>query len=124
MHAAKEQLKAILHNISAGIIVQDDSDTIIYANEAAARITGYPSTEAIVKTTGPALLAQIEVSDEQGHLLSVAQLPGSKAVASALHFLFRKLPTQRDENAYAQHNPDPHDIGNEAERTGARREEG
>jgi PAS domain S-box-containing protein len=80
LHAAKEQLEAILHNINDGIIVQDESGKIIYANQAAAQIADSPSVEAMVKTSVLTYLDQFEVSDEQGNLLSAEQLPGSRAL--------------------------------------------
>ncbi len=80
LHAAKEQLEAILHNINDGIIVQDESCAIIYANEAVARIVGYPSVEAIVQEPPLAYFDKFDITDESGHPLSAEQFPRRRSL--------------------------------------------
>jgi PAS domain S-box-containing protein len=80
LHAAKEQLEAILHNINDGIVVHDAYGKIIYANQAVAKMTGYPSVEALLQAPPPTLLDEFDLIDEFGHRLLAAEMPGRRAL--------------------------------------------
>jgi len=72
---AREQLEVILQNVADGIIVYNQHRQIIYANEAAAHLTGFSSVQAMLETLPNRILAQFELIDEQGHPFPLSQLP-------------------------------------------------
>ncbi|GEM_PF-1602088 len=77
---ARHQLETILHNIADGILVQDTTGTIIYANHKAAMLAGYTSAEDILQMPSPAYWEQFEITDEEGHRLPLSQLPAGRVI--------------------------------------------
>lgn len=77
---AKEQLEIILHNIADGIVVQDTDGKIIYANQAAATFTDYPSVEELLDAPPLAYLDRFEITDEQGNSVPFTSFPGRRAL--------------------------------------------
>lgn len=63
---ARDQLDIILQGVTDGIIVYDTHSQIIYANEAAAQMTGYTSIQDMLQTPPPGIVARYEIVDEQG----------------------------------------------------------
>ncbi len=80
LHTAKEQLEVILYNVDDGIMVQDVTGKIIYANLAAARVAGCASVEELLQAPLLAYLERLDITGEQGHPLSAALLPGRRAI--------------------------------------------
>ena len=80
LRAAKEQLEIILTNIADGIVVQDANGKIIYANHAAALLTGYDSVEAWLAAPPLAYLEKFDIFDEQGNPFPLKNLPGRRAI--------------------------------------------
>ena len=85
LRAAKEQLEIILTNIADGIVVQDAAGKIIYANHAAALMTGYDSVEAWLAAPLLAYLERFDIFDEQGHPFPLNKLPGRRAIQGEAH---------------------------------------
>jgi signal transduction histidine kinase len=85
LKAAKEQLEIILTNIADGIVVQDATGKIIYANHAAALMTGYDSVEAWLAAPPLAYLEKFEIFDEQGNPFPLTNLPGRRAIQGEAH---------------------------------------
>ena len=79
--ASRDQLEAILHGVADGITAQDTSARIIYANEAAARLVGFPSAKDLVETPLEELMARFEIMDEGGRPSSADKLPGHRVLA-------------------------------------------
>ncbi len=75
---ARQQLEVIFQNIADGILVQDTTGTIIYANQKAALLAGYASAEELPQISALTYWEQFDITDEEGHLLS--QLPRSKVI--------------------------------------------
>ncbi len=65
IHQSRDQLDIILHGVADGIVVNDIHHRIIYANEAAARMTGFASIQELMETPAPAAAARFEIIDEQ-----------------------------------------------------------
>ena len=76
------ELAAILANVGDGITVQRPDGTLVYSNDAAARLCGLESGEELVRLTGPALLERFAIVGEDGAPLARDELPGRKAMAT------------------------------------------
>lgn len=81
---SKQQLEAIFQNIADGITVQDKSGTVIYVNDAGAKLSGFVSAQEMltfdVEMLRAHILERIEMKDEFGQALSFADLPATKAL--------------------------------------------
>jgi PAS domain S-box-containing protein len=62
---SRDQLDIILRGVADGIIVYDIHSHIIYANEAAAQLTGSASVETVIETSATGIAARYEIIDEQ-----------------------------------------------------------
>ena len=80
---SSSELAAILANVGDGITAQRPDGELVYANDAAARLTGLESGEELVRMSGAALLAQFEIVGEDGQPLPLDELPGRRASATA-----------------------------------------
>ncbi|HEX5850883.1 MAG TPA: PAS domain S-box protein [Rubrobacter sp.] len=80
LRASRDQLEAILLGAAEGITAQDPTGKIIYANEAAARMTGFSSVQEMTTSSPDEVLARYEIRDEEGNLLPIEKLPGRRAL--------------------------------------------
>ncbi len=80
LRRSRDQLAIILRGVADGITVQDTTGELIYANEAAARIIGYPSVQALQESPVNEVMQRFEVMDELGQPLPLSQLPGRRAL--------------------------------------------
>ncbi|MFL5695028.1 MAG: PAS domain S-box protein [Ktedonobacteraceae bacterium] len=80
LQTAKDQLEAILYNVNDGIMVQDATGKIIYANLAAAHLAGCTSVEELLHAPLLTYLERIDITDEQGCPLPATLLPGRRAI--------------------------------------------
>ncbi|HEX2091769.1 MAG TPA: ATP-binding protein [Longimicrobiaceae bacterium] len=69
-------LALVLGTIADGVTVQDASGRLVYANEAAARVVGYPSAEAFVAASPQEIFSRFEILDERGAPFPLDHLPG------------------------------------------------
>jgi PAS domain S-box-containing protein len=81
----KRDLKAVLDHIVDGVVVQDMDAQIVYINEAAASLLGFPDAAAALKAGRDQILRQVQLFDEQGRALPVDMLPGREALRGAAH---------------------------------------
>lgn len=65
----------ILSAIAGGVTVQDRTGRLVYANEAAAQIIGYPTAEALLAAPLPEVTARFELLDAEGRPISTQALP-------------------------------------------------
>ena len=79
LHESQSQLAVVLANVADGITVTRPGGELLYANEAAARLIGYESTEALLAATDR--LDRFELFDEERQPLPLEQLPGRRALA-------------------------------------------
>lgn len=78
---ARDQLEIILQGVADGIIVYENDRKVIYANEAAARLTGFPSIAAMLHTSSADILAQFTIVDENMQPFSPSLLPHRRVLA-------------------------------------------
>ena len=70
-------LAAILGGIAEGVTVQDAQGRLIYANEVAARMSGFASPDEF-KQASPDVMQRFELFDEAGHPFPFDRLPGRR----------------------------------------------
>lgn len=80
LRQSKDKLEAILSGITEGITVQTPEGGLIYANETAAQITGYPSAEAMLQIGTTNFAELYEIYDEWGNPFPIERLPGRLAL--------------------------------------------
>jgi K+-sensing histidine kinase KdpD len=80
---ARDRLAIILDGIADGITVQDPSGRLIYANETAAKASGYASADELLRASGAAVLGQFTLVDEHGDPFPFDRLPGRVAIGGA-----------------------------------------
>jgi PAS domain S-box-containing protein len=80
LRESRDQLAIILRGVADGITAQDPLGRLIYANDAAARITGYPSVQALLEAPPVEILSKFEILDADRQPLPVAELPGRLAL--------------------------------------------
>jgi PAS domain S-box-containing protein len=78
--ASLDELRTILSHIDDGITVQDVSGRLVFANNAAARLSGFASADEMLAADMSTFIAAFEMSDEQGNSLALADLPGRRAL--------------------------------------------
>jgi PAS domain S-box-containing protein len=79
MRASRDELAAIVSTIDEGITVRD-RERLIFANDAAAQVTGYASAEEFL-TAQSGVLGRYDIFDEEGNPMAVEALPGRRAMA-------------------------------------------
>jgi PAS domain S-box-containing protein len=81
LERSRQLLDVITLGLADGVTVQDRSGALVYANEAAARMSGVPSAEDMLATPVTELLARFEMRTENGEPFPVDRLPGRRALA-------------------------------------------
>src|SRR5690242_15906950 len=76
-----EVLEHVLGALHEGVLVVDASGRRVYANEEAARLTGYPSVAALLEAPPEEAAARFEIRDRSGRPLEPDELPGRRALA-------------------------------------------
>lgn len=77
LRRSRDQLAAILSGIAEGVTVQDLEGRLIYANEIAARLSGFASVDDFKQAT-PSAVARFTLWDEAGNPFPLDQLPGRR----------------------------------------------
>jgi PAS domain S-box-containing protein len=77
-------LLALLDAVADGIIAQDRTGRLIYANPAAARLVGYNSPEEMVRAVPSRVVDRYDLLDEYGRPVPVEELPGRRALAGVV----------------------------------------
>jgi PAS domain S-box-containing protein len=80
LRRSRDQLQAIFQSVAEGITVQDPTGRLIYANDAAARQTGFASVEEFLATPLSGIMQRFELTDESGAPFSFQRLPGRQAL--------------------------------------------
>jgi PAS domain S-box-containing protein len=80
LRSSRDELRVILEGVADGVTAQDPTGRIIYANEAAARMIGYSSGQALVKAPLGEVMERFEVLDEEGSPFPLEKLPGRRAL--------------------------------------------
>jgi PAS domain S-box-containing protein len=66
----------ILARVADGITVQDEHGRLVYANDAAARLTGFDSSDELLATSIPKVLQRFELLGEDRKPFPLERLPG------------------------------------------------
>ena len=74
-------MEVVLRGVADGITAQDPTGRIIYANETAARLVGYPSASEFIGAPVQEVMARFEVFDEEGQPFPLERLPGRRALS-------------------------------------------
>lgn len=85
LRRSRDQLEVILTNVDDGIIVQDASGKIIYANHVVAIRAGYTSAEEMLATSPSTYWERVDLTDEQGRSFPFSQLPGRRAMGGEVN---------------------------------------
>jgi PAS domain S-box-containing protein len=80
LRRSRDELEVILGGVADGVTAQDPTGRVIYANETAARMVGYPSGRAFVEAPLQEVMERFEVFDEEGHPFPLENLPGRRAL--------------------------------------------
>lgn len=78
---ARDQLDIILQGVADGIIVYNSDSQIVYANEAAAHMTGNASVRNMLETQQANIVARYEIIDEQGQPFPISQFTHKRVFA-------------------------------------------
>lgn len=81
LRQSRDQLMAILDGVADGVTAQDASGKMVYANEAALELLGFPSVKAIQAVPIRYILSRFDIFDEDGEPLTPDRLPGRQALA-------------------------------------------
>jgi PAS domain S-box-containing protein len=81
LRASRDQLEAVLRGVAEGITARDPTRKVIYANEAAARLTGFSSVQQVMTSSPAEILARYKILDEEGNPFPLDRLPGRRALA-------------------------------------------
>ena len=100
LSASQVQLDIILKGVADGITVQDHTGRLVYANEEAAAMVGYPSAQALVEAPLEEVMGRFELLDETGKPFPLERLPGRLALQGERNpealVRFRVLETSED----------------------------
>jgi PAS domain S-box-containing protein len=95
--AVREQLDAILGGIADGVIVQREDGTFIYANDAAARMSGFDSVTTYLGASTFEVSQRLAVLDAEGRPFPYDELPSRRAfrgeLAPEMVVQFRRVDT-------------------------------
>ncbi len=80
LHLSREQLAIVLAGIADGITALNPSGELIYANDTAAHLIGYPSAQTLLAVPVADIMRKFELFDEAGHPLPLDDLPGPRAL--------------------------------------------
>ena len=87
VHSSRRQLAAIVQSSSDGITVQEADGRLVFANDAAAQLTGFDTAEELIATPAEQILSRFELLDHDGETpLGWDSLPGRLAFADAREF--------------------------------------
>ena len=80
LRRSRDQLEIILSGVADGIIAQDANGQVFYANETAARVTGYSSVRAFVEAPLQEVISKVELLDAEGRPFPLERLPGRRVL--------------------------------------------
>ena len=75
-----DDLRAILEGVADSVTAQGPDGSLVYANEAAVRVLGFPSAEALLAAPLAKIMARWMLLTPEGEPQSLAELPGRLAL--------------------------------------------
>ena len=115
LRESREQLETILGTVDEGIVVQTASGELVYANDAATRIIGFPSSAELLASDRGSTLERFELLDEHGKPLAADDLPGRRALrgeSAECTIRYRVRATGEERWSIVRANPVYDDEGN------------
>lgn len=80
LELSEEQHSIILQGVADGITAQEPDGQLIYANQAAAEMVGFPSPQALLDTPLDQVMQRFSIQSEDGQPLAQSEMPGRKAI--------------------------------------------
>ncbi len=80
LETARDELEAILAGVADAVTVQDATGRLVYANEAAVRLLGYPDRAALLGASPGEVASRFDMLDEDGRPFPLDRLPGRLAL--------------------------------------------
>ncbi|HZC15065.1 MAG TPA: SpoIIE family protein phosphatase, partial [Thermoleophilaceae bacterium] len=77
----RDQLEAMLRGVADAVTAQAPDGRLLFANDAAVRMLGFDSSEALLAASPSDILSRFEAFDEAGRPFPVEDLPGRRALA-------------------------------------------
>jgi PAS domain S-box-containing protein len=85
LRIARQQLAIITRAGADGITIQDATGRMVYANDSAARMSGYPDAESFMAAPVDEVLSQFELLHEDGRPFLADELPGRRILRGEEH---------------------------------------
>ena len=85
LRTARQQLAIITRAGADGITIQDASGRIVYANDSAARMSGYPDAGSFMSAPAEEVLGQFDLLHEDGRPFSPEELPARRILRGEEH---------------------------------------
>jgi signal transduction histidine kinase len=82
LRRSRDELATIVGNVADGITVQLAEGGLLFANDAAARIVGYPDGPAFLEAPMAEWMSRFELLDEDGQPMPYDRLPGRVALVT------------------------------------------
>lgn len=95
------QLEVVLAGIADGITALNPAGELVYCNDIAAQLIGYPSAEVLLAVPNTEILSKFELFDDAGQPLPAEELPSRRALRGvsepprALRFRVRETGEER-----------------------------
>jgi PAS domain S-box-containing protein len=80
LHIARQQLAVITRAGADGITIQDATGRMVYANDSAAGMSGYPDAASFLAAPVEEVLQRFELLHEDGRPFSAEELPGRRVL--------------------------------------------
>lgn len=78
---SKDKLSIVLNGVADGISMQDKDGKLVYINDAGAKISGFKNASDMLAIRKPTYIQLFAIVDEKGNPLSIAKLPGRRALS-------------------------------------------
>jgi PAS domain S-box-containing protein len=85
LRIARQQLAIITRAGADGITIQDATGRIVYANDSAARMSGYPDARSFMSAPAAEVLGRFDLLHEDGRPFSSEELPGHRILRGEEH---------------------------------------
>lgn len=96
---ARDEIKVIIESVTDAITAQDPQGTVLFANDAAAKLLGFASTASVMGQTGTVLRPRYAMVDEAGNEFPYEKLPRFEVLKTGLpaEATFRMRPIEGPE---------------------------
>ena len=97
---SRSELEAILRQVADGITVQDADGSLVYANDAAAKLIGFATAGQLIGTPVAEVLSRFDMFDEHGRPFPLERLPGRLALSgleseAMIHYRVKETKQER-----------------------------